>query len=288
MIPEVSLVWSAAAQLGEGPVWHADEQALWFVDIKGGAVHRHVPATGANTVFATGGKPSFILPAIDGSMVVGSEHGVYRFADGRLGPQIAAVDMPDHNRTNDATVDSLGRLWLGTMDDGEAVETGALYCLDGGILHTTSASAIVTNGPAVSVDAGMLYFVDSVQRRVWRYSVANGTELTSPELFLQLTDADGHPDGVTLDSEDCLWVALWDGWGVRRYAPDGRLLLHVDLPCSRVTKIAFGGPDLQTAFVTTARTGLDESQLERQPLAGALFSFEAPAPGRPMPAYSGN
>ncbi len=92
-------------------------------------------------------------------------------------------------------------------------------------------------------------------------TLVDGPGIAEPDLFLQLGQADGHPDGVVLDSEDCLWVALWDGWAVRRYAPDGTLLLQVDLPCARVTKIAFGGPDLRTAYVTTARTGLDAAQL---------------------------
>lgn len=285
MSPAVRPVWELGAQLGEGPVWCPEEQALWFVDIKGGRVHRHIPATGACETFPVGGMPSFIVPVDSGGMLVGSQNGIFRFEQGAIGEQIAAIDMPAHNRTNDATVDALGRLWLGTMDDDEALESGALYCLDRGRLHAMSASAIVTNGPAVSADARTLYFVDSAERRIWRHAIVEGPDISEPELFLQLAQADGHPDGVVLDSENCLWVALWDGWAVRRYAPDGTLLLQVDLPCARVTKIAFGGPDLRTAYVTTARTGLDEARLARQPLAGGLFAFDAPAPGRPLPHY---
>jgi xylono-1,5-lactonase len=283
--PPVRLVWAVGAQLGEGPIWSVDEQALWFVDIKGGAIHRHVPGTGACDTFAVGGKPSFIVLGAEGGMIVGSEHGIYRLENGSLDALIAKIAMPPHNRTNDATVDARGRLWLGTMDDDEAQETGALYCLDRSDLHRLPATAIVTNGPAVTADAKSLYFVDSGKRRITRFAIEDGPALASPELFLQLDAADGHPDGIVLDSEDCLWVALWDGWSVRRYAPDGTLLLHVNLPCQRVTKIAFGGPDLCTAYVTTARAGLDKAQLAQQPLAGGLFAFEAPAAGRLMPHY---
>ena len=287
MSPAARPVWDLGAQLGEGPVWCPEEQALWFVDITGGAVHRHRPGTDLGESFAIGRKPSFIVPAAGGGMLVGSEHSIYRFADGKLGDLVSTIDMPANNRTNDATVDHAGRLWLGTMDYDEAFETGALYCLDRGVLHTTPAKAIVTNGPAVSLDGHHLYFVDSVRRQIWRYPIDQGPSLGEPELFLQFGPADGHPDGVVLDCEGCLWVALWDGWGVRRYAPDGALLLQVDLPCARVTKIAFGGPDLKTAYVTTARVGLDARELEQQPLAGALFAFDAPAPGTLLPRYGG-
>ena len=285
MSPAVRTVWGLAAQLGEGPVWCADQQALWFVDIKGGTVHRFQPETDLGESFAIGGQPSFIVPAAGGGMLVGTANSIYRFADGKLGDLVSTIDMPAHNRTNDATVDGAGRLWLGTMDDDEALETGALYCLDRGVLRATSARAIVTNGPAVSSNGQRLYFVDSVRRQIWRYPITLGPSLGKPELFLQLGPADGHPDGVVLDSENCLWVALWDGWGVRRYAPNGTLLLQVDLPCARVTKIAFGGPDLKTAYVTTARVGLDARELEQQPLAGALFAFDAPAAGTLLPHY---
>ena len=281
----VRLVWELGAQLGEGPVWCQDEQALWFVDIKGSSVHRHTPETGTSESFATGGMPSFVVPSTCGIMIVGSGSGIYRLENGATGQQIAAIDMPAHNRTNDGTVDVHGRLWFGTMDDDETQETGALYCLDRGRVHEMPARAIVTNGPAITADGRTLYFVDSVQRRIWRYGVNDGPAITAAELFVQLGEADGHPDGVVLDSEDCLWVALWDGWGVRRYAPDGTLLLHVDLPCARVTKIAFGGSDLRTAFVTTARIGLDDIQLAQQPLAGGLFAFEAQVAGTPSPLF---
>ena len=114
-------------------------------------------------------------------------------------------------------------------------------------------------------------------------TIGDGPAIAGSDLFLQLDETDGYPDGVVLDSEGCLWVALWDGWGVRRYAPSGELLLHIPLPCARVTKLAFGGPDLRTAYVTTARTGLDDAALARQPLAGALFAFDAPVAGLPLP-----
>lgn len=281
--PRPKAVWRLDCQLGEGPVWLPQEAALRFVDIKRGHLHRFDPTTGTGTTVAVGGNPSFIVPTDDGGLLVGSRHGLHRIVDDKLGAPLVAIRQPAHNRTNDATVDPSGRLWFGTMDDGESQPTGSIWCLDQGTLHPTAISAVVTNGPATSGDGRVLYHVDSGNRTIWRCEVGEGPTLGSSEVFIQLAKADGHPDGIVTDAEDCLWVALWDGWGVRRYAPDGTLLLHVDLPCARVTKIAFGGADLRTAYVTTARVALDQAALVEQPLAGSLFAFAAPVAGRLLP-----
>ena len=275
-------VWQLDCQLGEGPVWLADEAALRFVDIKRGHIHRFDPASGTGTTLDVGGNPSFVVPSDDGGLLVGSRHGLHRLENRALGAPVITIPQPAHNRTNDATVDPSGRLWFGTMDDGEGQPTGSVWCYDRGTLHPTSVSAVVTNGPAVSVDGSVLYHVDSGNRTIWRSRI-DGPALRDTTVFIQLVKADGHPDGIVTDAEDCLWVALWDGWGVRRYAPDGTLLLHVPLPCARVTKIAFGGADFRTAYVTTARIGLDAAALAHQPLAGSLFAFAAPVAGRLLP-----
>lgn len=278
------LVWPLGALLGEGPVWCADEAALRFVDIKRGRLHRYDPATDAKDTAEPGVMSSFVVPASDGMLVAGAGNRILSICrDGIVQRVIAEIVMPEHNRTNDATVDGQGRLWFGTMDDHEQQPTGALWCLDHRGLHRLGGEAVVTNGPAITRDGRTLYHVDSGKRTIWRFAVGEGPTITERDVFLQLTPSDGYPDGVVLDSENCLWVALWDGWSVRRYAPDGRLLMTVPLPCARATKIAFGGPDLRTAYVTTARTGLDAAALANQPLAGGLFAFDAPVAGNLLP-----
>ena len=284
MTIEPRLVWPVGALLGEAPAWFPDESVLRFVDIKGGKLHRYEPETGLKETATFDGQPSFIVAAMPDLLLIGSGHQIVPVGhNGVVGVPIDVI-MPTHNRTNDATVDCHGRLWFGTMDDNEQQPTGALYCLDRGALHRVGGEAVVTNGPAISRDGGTLYHVDSGRRTIWRYSVGDGPRLDDGEVFVQLTAADGYPDGIVLDSEDCLWVALWDGWSVRRYAPDGRLLLTIALPCARVTKIAFGGAGLRTAYVTTARVGLDAAALAAQPFAGGLFAFDAPVAGRALPA----
>ena len=279
----VSVAWQLDAQLGEGPVWIEREQAVYFVDIRGGNVHRWCLASNERTSLHVGGMPSFIVPCRTGELAVGSQHGVHALSDGRLGRLIASVPQSPGDRTNDATVDATGRLWFGTMDTLEASPSGAVWCLEGGALHRTEATAIVTNGPAVDDDRQLLYYVDTFERTIWKCPLDAHPRLRDREVFLRLEAAAGYPDGIVVDSEGCLWVALWDGWGVRRYAPDGTLLQTVSLPCARVTKLAFGGPGLRTAFVTTARFGLDAASLARQPLAGSLFTFDAPVAGRWLP-----
>ena len=277
------VVWPVGALLGEGPAWFPGEAALRFVDIKNGRLHCHA-ASGAATL-DIGGQPSFVVPADDGGLVIGSGDRVVHIGmDGTERAVLAQVPMPAHNRTNDATVDGEGRLWFGTMDDGETRPTGALWCLDRGGLHHIGGDAVVTNGPAITRDARYLYHVDSAARTIWRFTIGPGPCVEHHQVFLQLPETDGHPDGIVLDSEDCLWVALWDGWAVRRYAPDGTLLFDLAMPVARPTKIAFGGADLRTAFVTSARVGLDDAQLAAQPHAGHLFAFAAPVAGRVLPA----
>jgi sugar lactone lactonase YvrE len=280
---ESRLIWPVEAQLGEGPVWIVDEAALWFVDIKSGNLHRLDPATGARRTCHVGGQPSFVVPRAGGGLLVGSGHALHRFDHGALGAPIATIDMPAHNRTNDATVDPSGRLWFGTMDDGETRASGAVHVVDAAGLRAVGGGCTITNGPAVSLDGHRLYHVDTLAGTIWRFDIRDGTALADGSVFATIAKGDGSPDGVTIDSEGCLWVALWGGWAVRRYAPDGSLLATVRLPCANVTKIAFGGADLRTAYVTTARAGLSAAELGTQPLAGGLFAFDAPAPGVALP-----
>jgi len=277
----ITCIWPMDMALGEGPVWSAADQALRFVDIKRGHVHALHPHSDTRTSLYVGGKPSFIVPATNGGYIVGSVAGLHWLTDAGLSEPFVTIPHPEHNRTNDATVAPDGRLWFGTMDDNECHPTGRLWCLDRGVLHETAISAVVTNGPAFSTDGQWLYFVDSAERTVWRYAMGDDGMPAHGRPLVTLRSDEGYPDGVVVDAQDCVWVALWDGWGVRRYAPDGTLLLHVALPCARVTKLAFGGPALAVAYVTTARVGLDPGDLAHQPLAGSLFSFTPPCPGAP-------
>jgi len=272
-------IWPLAATLGEGPLWDAAAQALWFVDIKQGRIHRCDAAGGERRSIEIGGSPSFILPREGGDFVVGNGHLLQRFDGERVTGEIAHVAMRPANRFNDATTDRHGRLWFGSMDDEEERVTGAVHVHADGEILVAGGESMITNGPAVTGDGRWLYHVDTVERTIWRFDVGDTNRLDQGEVFVRIEESAGNPDGVTIDSEDHLWVGLWGGWAARRYAPDGTLVQEVRFPCANITKIAFGGADLRTAFATTARAGLDEAALAAQPLAGGLFAFAVDVPG---------
>ena len=272
-------IWPLGATLGEGPLWDEPAQALWFVDIKQGRIHRcNADGTDQRT-FDVGGMPSFLLPRTGGGFIVGNVDALQQFDGERVTGEIDRVAMLPNNRFNDAATDVKGRLWFGSMDIEEAHVTGAVHVHADGEIAVAGGRSIITNGPAVSGDGRWLYHVDTTERTIWRFDVADTNRLDGGEVFVRIEDGAGNPDGVTIDAEDHLWVGLWGGWAARRYAPDGRLVQEVRLPVANVTKLAFGGPDLKTAFATTARAGLDAAASAGQPLAGGIFAFPVDVPG---------
>lgn len=275
-------VWNVAALLGEGPVWDARHDRLWFVDIGRGNLHGFDPATGARTTEHLGGCPSFVLPVDPEGMVIGNRKTLFLRTEAGTS-EIATVAMPAHSRLNDATVDPVGRIWFGSMDEDETLATGSVRVLDREAVTEAGGAAVITNGPAISADGRWLYHVDTLARTIWRFDISNGVTLQDGVVIVALRPEEGAPDGITLDAEGYLWVGLWGGWSARHYAPDGRLVAEVGLPCANVTKIVLGGPDLRTAYATTARIGLDDASLGDQPLAGGLFAFGVDVPGRPLP-----
>ncbi len=278
--------FSLGAGLGEGPLWVERDAALWLVDIEGCRLHRFCPSSGSRGVWQMPAAPGFLAPCAMGGFVVGLKGALQRFDPDRgtlrrLAP--VEADRPD-NRINDGCVSPEGALWFGTMHEPEALPSGALYRLDPlGHCVSLDRGYTVSNGPAFSPDGRTFYHTDSVSRTVYAFDRPEPHVLTGKRELLKIEPAAGYPDGTTVDSEGCLWIALWSGWAVRRYSPQGRLLMTVNLPCARVTKVAFGGADLRTAYVTTARRGLGPGELASQPLAGDVFCFTAPVPGMPQP-----
>jgi D-xylonolactonase len=277
-------VWSLGAELGEGPVWAFG--ALWFVDIKRRLIHRYDPAAEARRDWPAPSQIGFIFPAQGGGFVAGLEDGLHHF-DPESGEfaLLARVEAErPGNRLNDGAVDPSGRLWFGTMDDSERKRSGAFYCFERGTVHPTGLDGIaITNGPALSPDGHILYHVDTLARTIRASEIGAGAMLGPARPFAAIDPADGHPDGPTIDSEGCLWVALYGGWEARRYSPAGELVGRVAFPCANITKIAFGGEDLRTLYATSARHRLKPAEAERQTQAGDLFALRVEIPGIACP-----
>ncbi|MEM5275022.1 SMP-30/gluconolactonase/LRE family protein [Cupriavidus taiwanensis] len=281
-------IWPLSAELGEGPLWHGAECAVYFVDIKGRNIHRYCTATGAKQSWTVPCQPGFIAALTDKSFLCGLQDGLYSF-DPVAGHCLRLVEVePDlpGNRINDGFVDPYGRLWFGTMDDAETAASGSLYQMgEFGKLSRRDEGYVITNGPAMSPDARTLYHADTVRRRVYAFDVGHDGVLSEKRIFARFSGS-GYPDGMAVDADGFVWIALFGGARVERWSPDGMLAGVVQFPCANVTKLAFGGDDLRSVYVTTAWKGLSPEERERQPLAGGLFLFRAPASGLPQPAFS--
>jgi len=279
-------VWALEAELGEGPVWVEGDQALWFVDIKKQQVHRYDPASKDKRSWDAPEQVGFVLPAEGGGFVAGLQSGLYRF-DEYAGTFDLIVEVePDipTNRLNDGVVDPVGRLWFGTMDNGERAKSGAFYCFHEGKLTRTQLDGIaITNGPAISPDGKLLYFVDTLKGTIGVADIRDNGTLDEPRPLIRIDPNQGYPDGPTIDSNGYVWISLYAGWEAQRFAPDGELVDRVRFPVANITKIAFGGERLRTAFATTARQMLTPEAIAEQPLIGALFEFRVNVPGVPCP-----
>ncbi|SFD13702.1 Sugar lactone lactonase YvrE [Microbulbifer thermotolerans] len=285
-------VWPAGATLGEGPVWVARERAVYWVDIKEYRLHRYIPESRERASWRINAQVSALAPRAGGGFVCATRDGfALLFLDGgtaRLemlgGPE---GDLPG-NRFNDGKTDAVGRFWAGSMDDGERAPSGALYRLDTDLRwQRLDAGYVITNGPAFSPDGGTLYHTDTLRRRIYAFEVSDSGSLQNKRLFLQLPDSAGYPDGMTVDSEGCLWVCHWGGWGISRFSPGGDVVGRIALPVSNVTSCTFGGGGRDQLYITSARKGLSEAELERQPLAGGLFCCRPGVSGLETPLFQG-
>lgn len=284
----VDVVLAAGARLGEGPLWDPRAGCLRWVDIDRGLVHRFDPDTGEDTSFSFGEKVGTVAVRASGGLVLATATGITTCGDDGSGRELlheVATDPPG-GRFNDGKADPWGRFWAGTMLD-KPPGGAAFYRLDAdGTLHTVLTGVSCSNGLGWSPDGATMYYIDTPTGGVDAFDHDPDTGTVTNRR--RLVDVErGWPDGLTVDAEGCLWVALWDGWGLRRYAPDGRLLTTVELPARRVTSCAFGGPDLSVLYVTSARTGLSDDELARQPEAGSLFAFAPGVVGLPPGEWAG-
>jgi sugar lactone lactonase YvrE len=281
MRPDITCVSSVANDLGESPYWDSTKRRLFWIDAWRSQVHELDPATGETRCIelgkALGGLPiGSIGRHADGGMIAGIKGGFWHLDPERgTARPIAAVeaDRPATNRLNDGKCDRAGRFWCASVNTDHHSPTGALWRLSGSDPVLMQDGLAIGNGIAFSPDDRTMYLADTLTRRVWRYhfDLATGG-LANRRLFISTDHIAGFVDGATVDADGCYWAALFRGSAVAQFDPDGRLVRHVRLPIANPTMCAFGGPDLDILYVTSASRFLDDAARRAQPLAGHLFA----------------
>ena len=286
MTPEVTTLLRAESRLGEGVLWDAQRQVVWFVDIKGHYLWHYDPDNGANVRSEAPGQIGWALPADNGMLLCGLQDGLYTFdPTSQAFEKLKAVPgEPAGNRLNDACTDPWGRVWFGSMDDSEGKASGRFYVFDrGGIRPAGPDGITITNGPAVSPQGDRIYFTDTTAQRIMVADLtAEGVGEARPFVNTAAHFPDAYPDGPIVDAEDHVWTGLYLGARVARFSPDGELVGSWVMPARDITKMALGGPDLKTAYVTTATKNMERADFDEYPEAGALLSFAAPVAGAPV------
>jgi sugar lactone lactonase YvrE len=270
----------AEATLGEGPTW--DGERLLWIDILGARLHTYDPASGHRTVRVLDQHIGAVKPRAGGGLVLNLRDGVALLDPDDSVRWLHHEPVPGR-RANDAAVAPDGSLWAGTMRYDEAPGGGTLSRITGdGTHHTVLDDVAVSNGTGWSPDGRLMYYIDSPTRRVDVFDHEDG-QISGRRTLVEIEDGAGFPDGLTVDADGCVWVALWDGGAVRRYTPDGELDRVITLPTPRVTACAFGGPDLTDLYITTARVGLDAPH----PVAGSLLVVPGAGKGVRQPSFAG-
>ncbi|MEL6724858.1 MAG: SMP-30/gluconolactonase/LRE family protein [Pseudomonadota bacterium] len=285
---EAICVAPTGCMLGEGPLWSPTEGFLWWVDIKRAKLHRHNPKTGNTRRYDLPLHASALALAEGGLIMIGDlEVGRYDTATEQYEP-IAKINEPEGFRTNDGGMAPDGSFWFGTMDNAESLPEGQYYRLDPDLTveRIGLPEVLVTNTFQFSPDGRTFFTSDSAEQMILSYAFdPESGALSNRRVFVSTLEAGCYPDGSAIDVDGYLWNAQWAGSRVVRYAPDGIIDRVVSLPVSRPTSCAFGGPDLRTLYVTTARQGLSDAALDRQPMAGSLFAIDVDTPGLPVPEF---
>ena len=288
----VELLVDAHAQVGEGPLWDEEQQLLYWVDILSSLLYIYDPATGENRVLDVGRHVGTVVTRASGGLMLAVREG---FASFDLETQeLTLIANPEAhitgNRFNDGKCDPAGRFWAGTMAYESPSNQGSLYRLDTDFsVHKIFGDVAISNGIIWSLDHTTMYYIDTLRKNVRAFDYADDTgDISNERVIINVPEEIGMPDGMAIDSEGMLWVAHYGGSCVSRWNPNtAQLLEKIDLPVTQVTACAFGGPNLDILFITSAAQELDAAELARQPLAGGLFSIKTPYQGVPSFRFGG-
>ena len=296
---EVEIALDCRAVNGESPTWSVEEQALYWIDVKEPALHRFRSSTGEDEAWPLPSDVGAFALCRSGRVLAALRTGLMLLdlSEGTSKLVLPAPYGPRTHRFNDGKVDAHGRFWIGTMcepSEGEAdsvadgARAGPLYRFDSrNGIAPTGAAAVIGNGLAWSPDERRLYFADTEAGEISCFDFdADTGAISNGRRFISFPPAQGKPDGAAVDREGCYWVALFGGGRVIRIRPDGTLNRTISLPVTQPTMCGFGGPDLDILYITTARAGLSESQLAREPLAGGIFQCRPGVHGMPTNRFA--
>lgn len=279
-----TLLYDGKCALGEGVLWHDKLQTVFWVDIEGRSLHALDYRNKAHQSWEFDKRVTNIVLDVKGELILGFQGGLGRF-DVKNGVLEWLVDiepeLPAH-RCNDGSCDPAGRLWIGTMHTAEVAKVAGLYCVHPDLKVEKKLSGIsISNGIVWSPDHRRMYYIDtptsSVQSFLYRKETAG---IIFERIVVKAPEDTGMPDGMAIDREGMLWICHWGGYGVYRWDPGtGELMDKIELPAPNVTSCAFGGADLSTLFITTAREGLTPEEIARYPLSGGLFEVQLPIGG---------
>ncbi|HEY4200727.1 MAG TPA: SMP-30/gluconolactonase/LRE family protein [Devosiaceae bacterium] len=288
---DVRCVIPAGTFLGEGPHWSARDGKLYFVDILAPAMITGDPVAGTYQAMPVSELIGFVIPRKRGGFVAGM-HGEVRGLDPRAS-ETTVIARPEAdrpgNRFNDGKCDRLGRLWAGTLAIDTTPGQGRLWRIEAeGRVQEMDRGFHVANGLGWSPDDRTFYFTDTAKHTIYAYDFdLDRGEIANRRVFVTVPEKEGRPDGLTVDAEGFVWAAHWDGWCVTRYDPEGRVERVINLPVPRPTSCVFGGPDMQTLFVTSARIRLSAAQLTDAPLSGSVFAVDTGIKGIPETVFAG-
>jgi sugar lactone lactonase YvrE len=286
-MPEPEVLLAAHADTAESPVWDAKRGGLWWLDIPRGEVHFLDPSNGHDRRWVVGQPVGCLALTREGDVLLAMRAGL-TVANSDLAETPVRWGLPGEpvgNRPNDGRVDSWGRFWIGTMAMDKRPNAGSLYRAD---LDAKPPEIVrmldrvsISNGIDWSPEDDLMYYADSPTRRIDVFDWDPAAGMASRRrTFATLSPDDGVPDGLCVDADGHIWVALWGGGAVRRYRPDGALDREVRLSVTNVTSCAFGGSELDELFITTAAGDLNEEQLAAEPAAGAIFWYRPGCQGR--------
>lgn len=290
---DAEIVLDARAELGEGTLWDIQQQHLFWIDILGKKLHFYTPETGENNTFSFDQPVGTVVPKSETEVLLALHDGIYSF-NYTTENLFRISDLEAErkgNRFNDGKCDPLGRFWIGSVScDCNVPGAGSLYRIEADLRVTKILSDLtIANGICWSSRKNEMYYIDSPTHEVWRFDYDPSTgDITNRSTVVYIPEEEGIPDGMTIDSQDNLWVAHFGGGKIGCYSSStGKKLSEVSVPARQVTSCAFGGPKLDTLYISTARVGLDDSALRKQPLAGGLFQAFPGVQGVPAPYFGG-